>query len=350
MSIAAAVGESPSRNRPAIGDDRPLDAILVVDDEESVRDLVATILRGEGYQVALAATGHEALQHVKTSPVDLLIADIKLPDMDGISLIQQAFAIHAKLLAIAMTGYGSVDLAVNAMKAGAADFLTKPFPRDLVVLTVKRLADLRRLQQENTVLKHSLIRSGGIRLNALALADFANGGRVEGPDGLTDFERGIAEGERRIAQREGAARDRERTLLRSLAQRLDEAWTTLHETVEEEVKALAFAIATKIVQRAGDENRQLVLDQVRSALAHIRDSGVVRILVHPQDVGTVESAQDCLGHACDRPVTFVVTGDPSVSPGGCLVQTTSRLVDASLESQLAKLGRTIQQRERRGQR
>ncbi len=327
--------------------DAALESILVVDDEESLRDLLSTILGGEGYQVAVAATGEDALRHLKAHPVDLLIADIKLPDTDGITLIRRAFEIDAKLLAIAITGHGSVDLAVNAMKAGASDFLTKPFQPELVSLTVKRLADLRRLQQENTVLKHSLIRSGSVRVNAVALADFANGGRVEGPDGLTEFERGLAEGERRVVQRDGAARERARTLLTTLAQRLEEAWKNLHVSVEGEVNALAFAIAEKVLRQAAEEKRDAVLDQVRAALAHVHDSGIVHIRAHPSDIPILESARDCLGKNCERAVTFVLAGDPNVSPGGCLVQTASRLVDATLEAQLLRLGDAIRRRERR---
>lgn len=347
MTTAADVRASQVADRRTTPRDTALHSILVVDDEEAIRGLLAAILGGEGYQVAVAANGQEALQHLKGHPVDLLIADVKLPDMDGITLIRRAFESDAKLLAIAITGYGSVDLAVNAMKAGASDFLAKPFSPELVSLTVKRLADLRRLRQENAVLKHSLVRSGSVRLHAVALADFADGGRVEGPDGLTEFERGLAEGERRIVQREGAARERERALLTALAQRLEEAWATLHLSVEEDVNALAFAIAAKVLRQAVEEKRDLVLEQVRVALAHIHDSGVVQIRVHPSDVPILESARDCLVKSCERPVTFVLAGDPNVSPGGCLVRTGSRLVDATLEAQLVRLGEAIRQRERR---
>ncbi len=324
--------------------DSALRTVLVVDDEPSIRELLGTMLRDAGYLVSLAGSGSEALAQLKTRPSDLMITDIKLPDTDGISLMKQAFALDAKLMAVTMTGYGSVDLAVDAMKAGAADFLTKPFLPDVVTLTVKRLADLRRLRQENAVLKHKLVQSGTVRLQNLALADFGNGGRIEGPDGLTDYERGLAEGERRAAQRVGVAKERELAVLCALTQRLEERWKVLHRSVEDDVAALAFGIASKIVRRLGDTTKELVLEQVRAALSHVPEGGTVQILVHPGDLAAVEAARERLGASCEGNVTFLCSADAQIAPGGCLVQTNSRMVDATLEVQLLKLGEAIQAR------
>ncbi len=324
--------------------DSALRMVLVVDDEEPIRRLLAAILGEAGYVVTQAGSGGEALSLLRTRPVDLLITDIKLPDIDGISLMQQAFELDAKMAAVTMTGYGSVDVAVNAMKAGAADFLTKPFMPDMVLLTVKRLADLRRLRQENAVLKHKLVQSGTVRLQHLALADFGNGGRIEGSDGLTDYERGIVEGERRAAQRIGMAREREQAVLSALAGRLEERWKTLHESVEDDVASLAFAIASKIVRQIGETNRDLIVEQVRAALSHIPEGGVVQVTVHPVDLAPVESVRERLGKERERSVTVVCATDPEIAPGGCLVQTTSRMVDATLEMQLMRLAQAMKER------
>lgn len=319
--------------------------ILVVDDEAAVRTLLVHILRDEGYYVSEAATGREALACLRMQPVDLLLTDIRLPDIDGISLIQQSFERGGRHSAVAMTGFGTVDLAVSAMKAGAADFLTKPFQPELVAATVRRLADLRRLRQENQLLKHALVQTGTVRLHALPLADFANGGRIEGPDGLTEFERGVAEGERRAAQRDGQDRERERTLVANLTQKMEAALTDLHRSVEAEVVALAFSVASKVVKEAGEQIKELVVAQVRAALVHLPEGGLVHLRVHPRDLPTVEAVRQGLKQESERPLTFVCTADPQIAPGGCVVETSSRMIDASLDQQLLRLGEALQERE-----
>jgi len=344
--MTAMGGLQPSRGvlHRAAAADSALRTVLVVDDEPSIRELLAAMLRDTGYVVSLAGSGREAIASLKARPADLLITDIKLPDTDGITLMKQAFELDAKLTAVTMTGYGSVDLAVDAMKAGAADFLTKPFLPDVVALTVKRIADLRRLRQENAVLKHKLVQSGTVRLQNLALADFGNGGRIEGPDGLTDYERGVAEGDRRAAQRTAVAREREQAVLGTLARRLEERFEQLHRTVEDDVTALAFSIASKIVRRLGESTKDMVLEQVQAALSHVPEGGTVQISVHPGDVATIEAARERLGQACEGVVTFLCSPDPHIAPGGCTVRTQSRMIDATLDVQLLKLGEAIQAR------
>lgn len=302
------------------------------------------ILEQHGYSMTQAASGAEALTMLQNSPVDLLITDIKLPDTDGISLMKQAFQSDPKLTAVTMTGYGSVDVAVEAMKAGAADFLTKPFQADVVALTVKRLADLRRLRQENAVLKHELVRSGTIRFQHLALADFGNGGRIEGPDGLTDYERGLREGERRVTQAQDSTREQERIVLTSVTRTLEDLCRRVQQSAEQEVASLAFSIATKIVRQAGETTRELVLEQVRAALVHVAGSAVVQITVHPTDLPTVEAAKPHLTGERDRPVTIICASDPRIAPGGCVLHTANRLIDATLDMQLKRLGDAIQAR------
>ncbi|HJT18963.1 MAG TPA: response regulator [Nitrospira sp.] len=315
--------------------------ILIADDEESICTLLEAMLKEEGYQTARAGCGREALLALDNRPTDLLIADIKLPDMDGVTLMKRAFERHPHLAAITMTGYGTVDVAVEAMKAGAADFLVKPFQRDAVTATVKRLADVRRLRREHSVLKHQWVRTGTIRVQQPALADFGNGGRVQDADGLTEYERGVIEGERRAAHRDGIARERERTVAAALVHRLEEQWKQLHRTVEQEVTALAFSIACKVLRQTGESNRDMVLEQVRAALAHVTDGGVIEITVHPLDLSVVESVRDSLLAGGDRATSATCYADPSMSPGGCMIRTKSRLIDATLETQLRRLGEAI---------
>ena len=102
-------------------------AILVVDDEEAIRELLVRLLQPAGHRVRAVGSAREAHAALKEFPVSLLITDVKLPDKDGIALLQEACELDHRMMGLVMTGYGTVDLAVQAMKAGAAEFLMKPF-------------------------------------------------------------------------------------------------------------------------------------------------------------------------------------------------------------------------------
>ncbi|HBU69558.1 MAG TPA: hypothetical protein DEE98_04145 [Elusimicrobia bacterium] len=115
--------------------------ILVVDDEQSIRTLVQRQLNSD-YEVFVAASGAEALEIVKKSPdICVVITDIKMPDMDGISLLAEIKQINKDISVIISTGYGSMDMAVDSMRAGAIDFISKPFTIETVKYTVKRAID-----------------------------------------------------------------------------------------------------------------------------------------------------------------------------------------------------------------
>jgi CheY-like chemotaxis protein len=320
-------------------------AILVVDDELPIRDLLAEMLRGDGHCVLTASNAEEALARLRSQPVAILITDVQLPGTDGITVLQQALDYDPRLLGIVMTGYGNVETAVRAMKAGAADFLAKPFQQDLVQLTVTRLLELYRLRQENTVLKNTLIRSGNIRLRTVPLADFARGNSPVGEDGLTDFERGAAEGERKVMERIAAQRQREQAMVNAVVMKLEETWRGLSDTVEEEVAALSFMIAQKVVRDAVADKRDLIVAQVKAALGHLHESGLVRIRVHPSDIPYLEAARTSLSQTPHGLLTVKLESDAGITPGGCMVQTASLLIDATLDSQLFRLGEALRKRE-----
>src|ERR1700704_4525973 len=117
-------------------------SILVVDDEEAIRELLVRLLQSAGHRVRAVGSAREAHAALKESPVSLLITDVKLPDQDGIALLQQACDLDHRMMGLVMTGYGTVDLAVQAMKAGAAEFLMKPFETDALQQTVNCLLDV----------------------------------------------------------------------------------------------------------------------------------------------------------------------------------------------------------------
>ncbi|GAB4487337.1 MAG: sigma-54 dependent transcriptional regulator [Thermodesulfovibrionales bacterium] len=120
--------------------------ILVVDDEEIVRQSCSRVLSGEGYRVDTAATGSEGLRRLATAPYDLVLTDLMMPDMDGIEVLRRTKETSPETEVVIMTGYGTVKAAVKAMKAGAFEFIEKPFiPEELIAvvsksLTRKRLA------------------------------------------------------------------------------------------------------------------------------------------------------------------------------------------------------------------
>lgn len=322
-------------------------SILVVDDEEAVRELLVRLLQSAGHRVRAVGSAREAHVALKEFSVSLLITDVKLPDQDGIALLQQACDLDHRMMGLVITGFGTVDLAVQAMKAGAAEFLMKPFENEVLLLTVNRLLDLYHLRSENTVLKQAVVRASGVRCRSLGLIDFDTGHRFGGDQGPSDYDQGVAEGERRAGARDVAARQQEQMLLANAVRRLDDTRTSLYQTVEDDVTALAFSLATRILRDTMIERQDAVIALLKSALATVREAGIVTVRVHPSDAPVLEAARAELCR--DRPPAFAmhVEGDASLSRGSCVVQSTNRLVDASLDTQLLRLGEVLQKRGRR---
>lgn len=101
--------------------------IMIVDDEKGMRDFLRYLLEGEGYHVAHAANGAEALTKLKQDSTDLILADIKMPGMDGLEMLRQIKEIDPNIVVIVMTGYSSLETAIKAIKYNAHNYLTKPF-------------------------------------------------------------------------------------------------------------------------------------------------------------------------------------------------------------------------------
>jgi DNA-binding NtrC family response regulator len=130
--------------------------ILVVDDEPAVRDILEDTLMQEGYSVSTAEDGAAAIQAVKETVVHIVITDFQLPDIDGLKIIDRLLKLDAKIIPIMMTGFGTIETAVQAMKSGAFDFITKPFDLEAVVVVVRKAAELLRLRQENHLLRKAV--------------------------------------------------------------------------------------------------------------------------------------------------------------------------------------------------
>ncbi len=127
-------------------DDKP--DILVVDDEKTIRDGCNRVLSTRGYTVTGAENGQVALDILQKQPVDVILLDLKMPVMDGETLLEILKERYADIPVIIITGHGTVDTAVNCMKKGAYDFITKPFQIDPFLLTIARAAEKRRLEQQ----------------------------------------------------------------------------------------------------------------------------------------------------------------------------------------------------------
>ena len=134
--------------------------ILVVDDEESLREVLGIMLRREGYRVDLAADGAQADQQLLNQDYDLVISDIKMPRMGGMELLAKVKERTPETLMIMVTAFASTDEAVEAMKQGAYDYITKPFRNEEIRLVVQNALERKLLRQENRALKRELGQRG----------------------------------------------------------------------------------------------------------------------------------------------------------------------------------------------
>jgi DNA-binding NtrC family response regulator len=130
--------------------------ILVVDDERSTLDAVSVILRREGHEVLTAASGNEALAQLQAEEVALLLSDIKMPHMDGLTLLRHVKSSHPDVVVVMMSGHQDVNAAVEAMKAGAFDYLVKPYSKEDVLRIIQKALAHRALLVENLSLKRQV--------------------------------------------------------------------------------------------------------------------------------------------------------------------------------------------------
>jgi len=130
--------------------------ILVVDDDPIIRDSLSEFLKLEGYQCQGAGSFHEALKELEKQPYNLIITDVNMPEVDGFELLRVVKKRYPEIVAIVITGYGTIESAVEAIKMGAYDYLTKPIVDDEIRLLVKRAVDQQILIQENRRLKEQL--------------------------------------------------------------------------------------------------------------------------------------------------------------------------------------------------
>ena len=130
--------------------------VLIAEDEEITRNHLSDVLGDEGYDVVSTGNGLDALNEIKSSDFDILIADIKMPRMDGLELLSQVKEVSPETEVLIVTGFGSINSAVDAIKKGAFDYLPKPFDLDELILKVRKIQEQNELRQENAALRTSL--------------------------------------------------------------------------------------------------------------------------------------------------------------------------------------------------
>lgn len=130
--------------------------ILIVEDEETQRSLLAGLLKNEGYTVEEAGTGALAAEIFNAKPIDIVLLDFKLPDMDGLTVLKTLKDINPEVEVIMITAFGSIENAVSALKIGATEYLTKPIDLDDLLFKIKKTEEKTYLVHENRVLKEAL--------------------------------------------------------------------------------------------------------------------------------------------------------------------------------------------------
>jgi len=136
--------------------------VLVVDDEEVIRDILATLLEREGWQVTTASNGTRALSAFEAEPHDVVLLDLMLPDRPGLEVLAEIRRRDPDAVVVIVTAYSSIEGAIEAMRLGAFHYIPKPFQNEEVLLTVEKGAETRRLTEENRRLKEELSRRFGL--------------------------------------------------------------------------------------------------------------------------------------------------------------------------------------------
>ena len=130
--------------------------ILVVDDLESIRNILTTVLKREGYEVVTAADGHEAMEKVKSNNIDLAVVDIRIPGPDGLEVLKHIKRSSLETEVIMMSGYTTIDTAIEALRQGACDYIVKPFDIDTITDTIRRGIEKQKQASETRQLMYHL--------------------------------------------------------------------------------------------------------------------------------------------------------------------------------------------------
>jgi cyclic di-GMP phosphodiesterase len=147
----------------------PGEKVLVCDDEEAIREVVSTLLEAQGFQCTVVQNGFQAIEEIKKAPPDLVLSDIVMPEMDGMRLLKQLRSYDEDIPVIMVTAMHDISIAIEAMRAGAYDYILKPFEKDQLYLSVKRALEHRHLVIENRSYQRDLERLVAERTHQLSM-------------------------------------------------------------------------------------------------------------------------------------------------------------------------------------
>ena len=130
--------------------------VLVIEDDETVRDVLRTFLKDKGFEVTVAVSGEAGLEMLRSEKFDIIITDLIMPGISGMDVLKEVIAAKLNTPVLVMTAFGSVQTAVEAIRIGAFDYLTKPFNLDELMIVLDKALSVSKLQKENVMLKMQL--------------------------------------------------------------------------------------------------------------------------------------------------------------------------------------------------
>src|SRR5579863_406344 len=133
--------------------------ILIVEDDAAMRTFLREVLEEDGYTVEVAGGGRGGVERVRQGGIDLVVSDVKMPDLDGLDMLREIKAVSPSPHVITITAFGSIDTAIRAVKLGAFDYITKPFEIDRLILSVEKALAERALRSEVARLRAEVQRS-----------------------------------------------------------------------------------------------------------------------------------------------------------------------------------------------
>lgn len=133
-------------------------SVLIIDDDETVRDVLRSFLSGKGFEISLAEDGQTGLELIKNNKYDIILTDLMMPTLTGIDLLKEVSAANITTPILVITAFGTVQTAVEAMKLGAFEYVTKPFNLDEIMLVIEKALNVSKLQKENVMLKMQLMK------------------------------------------------------------------------------------------------------------------------------------------------------------------------------------------------
>lgn len=278
--------------------------ILIVDDEDASRSLCQAFLESDGYTVETCDSAKAALNSLSINRFDLVLTDLSLGDMDGVELVRQVKYHHPATDVIIMTAFGSVSSAVESMKSGAYDYITKPFPRDLLRATVRRALENHNLKREISKMQGELLKKD--RLAAVGAMAGAIAHRMRNPLSIIQMCAQYLEG-KLISNQEylqvlGAIEEKVKTLERltrdfveySRASRIRKSPEQLEKLADEVLRNIAprcqiqgvemvrrYRTGLPTIQVDADLIREVLTNIIDNALEAMRGPGKILVAIEP---------------------------------------------------------------------